>query len=153
MKKGLFRVASLLMTIVIGVSTKGIKVEAADNFQHLSNLESMINVYRTDNGLTPLEVQYNYKAGTDIRAKELASSFSHTRPDGSEWYTADSTSFYGENLARKQDSIADDKILLAWQLSKEHNRNLLEPRFRTMYVSMYYSSADNTYYVACEFGV
>lgn len=48
----------------------------------------LINQERKAVGLTPLKMDIaNLNAAADVRAKELAKSFSHTRPDGSSCFT------------------------------------------------------------------
>lgn len=47
----------------------------------------LVNVERGKAGLAPLEKSSQIGAAAAVRAKELASAFSHTRPDGSSYKT------------------------------------------------------------------
>lgn len=86
-----------------------------------------INEYRTANGLKPLEWDDSIGGATLLRATEISSSFSHTRPNGKAWYTADGNAkisrLYGENLATGYKTAND--AVAAWIASPTHNENLL----------------------------
>lgn len=104
-----------------------------------------INEVRIENGISPLEVSETLANCAEIRAQEAGEKWSHTRPNGNPWYTVDDKS-YGENLAK---GFADDtEMLTAWLQSPTHRENILNPGFKSIYVS------DNgNGFVACEFGV
>ena len=103
-----------------------------------------INNARIESGLNPLEVSETLAFCAETRAQEAEEKWSHTRPNGEDWYTVDGMS-YGENLAR---GFSNDKEMFdAWMESPAHRENILCPKFETVYVS------DNgNGVVACEFG-
>ena len=69
----------------------------------------------------------------DVRADEITVSFSHTRPDGTDCYTALDTKKYpyrwmGENIAFGQRSPAE--VMNSWMNSEGHRENILSDNFR-----------------------
>ncbi len=69
-----------------------------------------------------------------IRAREIAESFSHTRPDGSSWSTV-SDAASGENIARGHDSA--DRVMAAWMSSEGHRANILRASYTRIGVCAY----------------
>lgn len=106
-------------------------------------LVSLINVYRTQNGLVPLVWSGDLESCAAVRADEIQKTWSHTRPDGSEWWTVNPDIMYGENLAKHYSSAID--VLNAWQNSPSHNANLLYANFQ------YVAIVEHNGYYACEF--
>src|SRR5665648_40247 len=78
----------------------------------------LANQQRT--GLCALTWSDSLAATAQIRAKEIEVSFSHTRPDGSEWYTAGSP--LAENIAKEQSSSA--AVMQSWMASAAHAANI-----------------------------
>ena len=106
---------------------------------------NMINNIRIENGLNPLTIDESLANCAEIRAQEAGEKWSHTRPNGEEWFTVDDKS-YGENLAKGFSN--DAEMFDAWLQSPTHKANILNDKFRTIYIS------DNgSGYVACEFGI
>ena len=90
------------------------------------------NEERIANGLPALSWNEKSAPAAELRAEEAAQVFSHTRPDGSDWYTADPDTLYGENLARGYDTA--EKAIEAWMKSPGHRENILRPEFKSMSV-------------------
>ena len=81
---------------------------------------NQLNAYRQENGVGTLERVFDTES--KIRAMELAYSFSHTRPNGSE--PADMNRFlFGENIAGGDSA---DAIMNRWKNSPLHNGNMLD---------------------------
>ena len=76
-------------------------------------------------------------------------SFSHTRPNGSSWYTVNSKIMGGENLAYGYYDA--NSAVNAWMDSPTHRENILWPEFTKVAISVY-AADDGTYYWAQEFG-
>ncbi len=108
----------------------------------------LVNEIRAEHGLSQLTWDSNIAAAGEIRAEEITSNYSHTRPDGSDWYTADADLLYGENLAENYDSSSE--VVSAWMNCEEHRENILDPTFTTGAVSTY--EKDGKVYWAQEFG-
>jgi len=106
----------------------------------------LVNNYRQDNGLNPLSWDSGLDYAASVRAKEASISWSHTRPDGSQWWTV-SDKQAGENLAMGYNSPQD--AFNAWLNSDGHRANILYSEFKTMSVQSY---NNGTMYWAQEFG-
>lgn len=103
----------------------------------------LANQQRT--GLCAMSWSDSLAATAQIRAKEIAVSFSHTRPDGSAWYTAGSQ--LAENIAKGQSS--SDSVMQSWMASAGHAANILNPAYTQIGVACY--CVDGTYYWVQEF--
>ncbi len=80
----------------------------------------LVNQQRQQNGMKPLTWQNGLKAAVDIRATEAATKFSHTRPNGQDWFTVNPDLAYGENLGKDYNDAA--ATLKAWMDSPEHKK-------------------------------
>ena len=108
-----------------------------------------VNEQREAAGLNDLSWNPNLEAAASVRAEESSVTFSHTRPNGKQWYTVDSTVQGGENLAWGQ--TTPTQVVNEWMASPTHKDNILYPEFTSAAVSLY--EADNgTPYWALEFG-
>ena len=58
-----------------------------------------VNEIRAEAGLDELKWDKNLESVANVRAKECSEKFSHTRPNGQQWYTVNSKIQGGENLA------------------------------------------------------
>ncbi|MCR4590886.1 MAG: CAP domain-containing protein [Lachnospiraceae bacterium] len=110
---------------------------------------NLVNEERERAGLGTLVWDSNLEATSDVRARECEQSFSHTRPDGSAWYTVNSDIMGGENLAYGYGDAAS--VLDGWMNSPTHRENILYPTFTKISISVYVAD-DGTYYWAQEFG-
>lgn len=108
----------------------------------------MINEIREENNLGTLTWSSNLEDVANVRAKEISESFSHTRPNGKDWYTVNSKIQGGENLAFGYKNA--DEAIQAWMDSPTHRENILYPVFKTMAVSIY--EKDGTFYWSQEYG-
>ncbi len=110
---------------------------------------AQVNAIRVAAGLNELAWNSDLETAARVRATEATGYFSHTRPDGSAWYTVDSRVMYGENLAKG--FYDGDSVVTAWVNSPTHYANLVKPGFKTMAIVIV--AADNgTWYWAQEFG-
>lgn len=107
-----------------------------------------INTVRVQNGANELLWDENLEYVANVRAKEIAENFSHTRPNGKPWYTVNSKIQGGENLAYGFETSHD--VIDAWMNSESHRDNLLYDEFRTMAIAIYV--VDDTYYWVQAFG-
>ena len=93
---------------------------AVDKQQILSE----INAVREENGLAPYTLNNSFCESAQVRAKEQEQNYSHTRPDGSEWYTV-SPYVNRENIAHIESYSQEEYLIEAWMLSKSHKENVL----------------------------
>ena len=110
---------------------------------------NLVNQQRRNAGLSDLVWADSLTVTAQVRASELPTLFSHTRPDGSDWYTVNSNIMYGENLA--QFYYSADDVVNAWMDSPTHRENIMFPDFVTMGVAVY-EAPDGKWYWAQEFG-
>lgn len=110
---------------------------------------SQINALRAQYLLNPLVWDVNLFNDATVRATECSEEWSHTRPDGSAWYTVDPTNMYGENLARGYFTATD--AINAWLNSPSHYKNICNPNFTKIAISVYVDE-DGYWYWAQEFG-
>lgn len=112
--------------------------QRADEFS--MEVLQLVNVERSKEGLSPLKFSKDLAASAYVRAVELPTKFSHTRPDGSKCFTAMAKRGHilGENLAGGQTS--PKQVVKAWMDSKSHRENILNPNFTELGVVYYYKS-------------
>lgn len=89
----------------------------------------LVNNERAANGLNPLSWSGGLADCASVRANEASTCFSHTRPDGSDWYTVNPSIMYGENLAAGQDNA--QWVFNDWMASPSHRENILNPGYTT----------------------
>lgn len=96
----------------------------------------LVNQRRKENGLAELTYRNDIQDAANIRANEIISTFSHTRPDGSSCFTAINVNYYaiGENIASGQKSAAE--VMNAWMNSPGHRANILSAQFSGMAVGV-----------------
>ena len=109
---------------------------------------NMVNEIRAEAGLEPLEWDNNLETVASVRASEISEKFSHTRPNGRQWYTVNSKIQGGENLAFGFDNAED--VVDAWMNSPTHRDNILYDEFEKCAISIY--EEDGTYYWAQQYG-
>lgn len=102
----------------------------------------LLNEKRLELGLSQLTYDPNLAVSADIRAKEIVTLFSHTRPDGSAWNTAGYGIEQGENLAYGQ--ATPSTAMADWMASPTHQANMLNSVWSIVAVSCY--EADGVMY-------
>ena len=106
-----------------------------------------LNAYRTSNGLAAYTIYSDLETCAQIRAQELSKAFSHTRPNGSSWYTVNASIMSGETIAAydKQTkafqagattTITESLIDAAKEDASERG-NLLWPEFKKVGIRSY----------------
>ena len=84
---------------------------------------NLTNEQRVANGLPELVWRDDLAEAAQVRAIESVSVFSHTRPNGTEWWTVNGNIMYGENLAKKFSSASG--CVNGWMNSPDHRANIL----------------------------
>ena len=92
----------------------------------------LVNEERAAKGLKPLEYRADVQNAADIRANEIVTSFSHTRPDGSSCFTVLNQTgvtyrAVGENIAYGQRSA--EEVMNGWMNSSGHRANILSENY------------------------
>ena len=107
----------------------------------------LTNEEREKEGVGKLVYNSDLQEAADLRAKECASVFSHTRPDGTSCFTAIGVDYEvaGENLIMADGPLANAKTMMnTWMNSEGHRANILLPEFKEMAVGIFLS--DDTVY-------
>ena len=119
-----------------------------ENTSYIDQVVNLVNIERAKEGLAPLTIDVNVQAAAQVRAEEIVTSFSHTRPNGSSFSTAiaeQNVSYRraGENIAWGQRS--PEEVVTAWMNSEGHRANIMNSNFTKIGVG-YYRSANGVNY-------
>lgn len=109
----------------------------------------IVNQKRAAAGLGPLAWSDALSQAAMVRAQECEQKFSHTRPNGSDWYTVNSQIMFGENLAHNYYNA--NSVVDAWMASPTHRANIEGAQFTSVGVAAYQTSSGQWYW-AQEFG-
>jgi len=113
---------------------------------------ALVNEERRKAGLGALEWGATCEGAANVRAQELMTSYSHTRPDGSAWSTAcpipESGGMSGENLNASNAAVSPETVVASWMGSPEHRANILNPDFKYLSVGFVFdpNSTYKTYW-------
>ena len=109
---------------------------------------TLTNEARSENGLSALRTETALADAAALRARELATRFDHTRPDGSSCFTVITGSYrqMGENIAYIQGNATARTFLDNWMASTGHRANILSDVYDGMAAGIYYDAASNTTY-------
>ena len=151
-------------------SDEGEFVDASEGYERLNAFRTENSVWQWNNDnttrtvfntndtnqLKPLVRDTALEETAKIRAKELATKYSHTRPDGSSCWTAFPDGYWakGENIAWGQRTW--NQVTEAWKETEDlydgqgHRRNMLNPNFNSVGVAGY--KLNGVIYWAQDFG-
>ncbi len=104
----------------------------SQNSSAASEVVRLTNIARTQNGYAALTEDSALSKAAAVRAREIASSFSHTRPSGSSFSSVLSENGVssrraGENIASGQKSASE--VVNAWMNSSGHRANILSSSY------------------------
>ena len=118
---------SALTDDIYASATGTLNISGTQNYTYASQVITLLNEQRVNNGLSPLTADSTLTAAAMQRAAETVIYFSHTRPDGSRCFTAFDGGWRGENIAAGQ---ADpDEVITGWMNSTGHRKNILEANY------------------------
>ncbi len=109
----------------------------------------LVNAKRQEAGLGALTWNSGLEQASAVRAVEASQFFSHTRPDGSDWWTVNSNLMYGENLAKGYASA--NEAVTAWMNSPTHKANIMDAEFTSGAIAIHIGS-NGQWFWAQEFG-
>jgi uncharacterized protein YkwD len=112
---------------------------------------ALVNEARKEAGVSALSESAALDNDAKTRAAETSQLFSHTRPDGSAWWTLDQEHMYGENIAAAYSASAE-RFFKMWMNSKGHRENILSPDFRAIGVG-YYIDKNGKCFAVQNFGI
>lgn len=130
-------------------STPENKPEADKELTFAEQVVELVNQERTKAGLNAVTLDQNIASAALVRAKEIETSFSHTRPNGSKFSTAlteQGVTFKGagENNAWGQKS--PEAVMQAWMNSEGHRANILNKNFTKIGVGYYQNAAGRNFW-------
>lgn len=151
MKKFLLSVAAVILIAAMNLASveaaqKVIVIKDSARWEQKGDVNKfpsevlrLVNVERAKHGLIPLKFANDLAKSAMIRAKELPTKFSHTRPNGTKCFTAMPRRGHilGENLAGGQ--ITPKQVVQAWMDSPTHRANILGAEYRELGVVYYYN--------------
>ena len=125
------------------------KPEADKELTFAEQVVELVNQERTKAGLNAVTLDQNIASVALVRAKEIETSFSHTRPNGSKFSTAlteQGVTFKGagENIAWGQKS--PEVVMQAWMNSEGHRANILNKNFTKIGVGYYQNAAGRNFW-------
>lgn len=109
----------------------------------------IVNAKRQEAGLSALSWNSGLEQASAVRAVEASESFSHTRPNGSDWWTVNSNLMYGENLAKGYATASS--AVDAWLASPTHKANIMDAEFTSGAIAIHIGS-NGQWFWAQEFG-
>ena len=130
MKKFLLSVAAIFFLLTSATA------HAEGNFA--AEVLYLVNVERAKVGAPPLQLAEDLQQSANVRAQEIVELFSHTRPDGSDCFTAMHRrgNTCGENIAAGHATA--EETVEQWMNSDGHRENILNPDFRELGVGYAY---------------
>ena len=130
--------ASAVMTIPVCVS-------GTEHYGMAWEILSLVNVERAKEGLTPLEMDTELLDYAMLRAAECVVNYSHTRPDGTDFFIGmPGSGWRSENIAVGYTSA--ESVVRAWMNSSGHHANIMQVLSSSIGIGVYY--AYGRYYYA-----
>lgn len=169
-KKFISAALSLMFILVLAVPTFAASqvgyLDTTDAYTELNNFRASNQAWywnsdnktktNTAGKLQPLKRDPTLEKVAQTRAKEIAQSFGHTRPNGQSCFTAYPSSLKakGENIAAGQTSVQE--VINDWKETNNsysgqgHRRNMLDSKFNAVGIACYVQNG--TYYWVQAFG-
>jgi uncharacterized protein YkwD len=99
---------------------------------------TLVNKERAKAGVAALSWGTTCEAAAQLRAREIKTNYSHTRPNGASWATAcpapASGGTAGENLAAGNTAVSPATVVASWMGSADHKANILNAKFTRLSV-------------------
>ncbi|MBQ8435935.1 MAG: hypothetical protein IJX24_08035 [Oscillospiraceae bacterium] len=119
----------------------------AQGVSYAQTILDLVNQERLKVGASPLTLNTSLSSAANVRAVEIADTFSHTRPDGTSFSTAlESLNINyrgcGENIAAGQTSA--EEVMAQWVASEGHYKNIINPNYTQLGIGYYFDN-DSTY--------
>ncbi len=113
---------------------------------------NLVNQERAKNGLAALAWGTTCEGAANTRAREIMTSYSHTRPNGESWSTTcpipQTGGKSGENLNAGNAAVSPQTVVASWMNSPDHRRNILDPDFKFVSIGFIFdpNSQHKTYW-------
>ena len=121
-----------------------------ESLSYAEQVVALVNEERAKVGLSPVELDTEIASAALVRAHEIKTSFSHTRPDGRSFSTVltdNGIRFHGagENIAWGQRS--PQQVMNAWMNSDGHRANILNAKYTKLGVGHFKDAKGTNYWV------
>lgn len=126
------------------------QVSTADELAYAEEVGVLINEFRAENGLQPVQLAPVLLDVASVRSQELTALYSHSRPDGTDWFTAveetklDPNCYAAENIAAGFET--PEAVVEGWKNSPSHRAAMLGEYYQYIGVSVTYLADDPNYY-------
>ncbi|MBQ8912854.1 MAG: hypothetical protein IJ054_02270 [Lachnospiraceae bacterium] len=137
------------------IDENNLSVYAADTSQAMWDVLDLVNQERAAAGLSALVMDKNLVNTANVRANEIVTKFAHTRPDGTDCWTAFTDEVFwravGENIAAGQ--YTAEEVMDDWMNSSGHRANILSSSFNCIGIAcIYVPGSKYGYYWVQDFG-
>lgn len=126
------------------------KPEADKELTFAEQVVELVNQERTKAGLNAVTLDQNIASAALVRAKEIETSFSHTRPNGSKFSTASYRAGCYHSKVQERISAWGQKypeaIMQAWRTAEGHRANILNKNFTKIGVGYYQNAAGRNFW-------
>lgn len=141
---GVFLVATVVTcTCVYAQTLVDIKINGTYNNDKSNEVFSLVNQERAKAGISSLEYDKALAEKANLRAREIALYFSHTRPNGEN--VLKSMKLNGENIAAGSSTATG--VMNQWMNSTGHKNNILSSYFKSIGIGSYTTENNVTYWV------
>lgn len=125
-------------------SAASVTVDGTENYDFANDVLALVNQTRAEKGVAPLKFDESLLETAMQRAAELSLYYSHTRPDGSDCFTASSHA-----ATRRSENIAigyntPDKVMNGWINSPGHYANIMDAEVTSIGIGCFINS-EGTY--------
>jgi len=130
-------------------SSKNDPTTGYSNDEAIDAVVYLVNILRSKKGLNDVVADDTLMEAAQVRAEEASEKFSHTRPDGSDCFTAldeagwPQDTHAAENLAQGQKTAL--QVVNAWYHSSGHKHNMLHEKNGTIGVGITGSGYSTTW--------
>ena len=131
-------------------ASAALNADSADLSGYPEKVASLVNEFRLENGLKPLQLAPVMLKASAIRAEEQRTLYGHVRPSGKGWSTIlddvglNSNCYAGENVAAGYET--PDEVMEGWKNSPGHRAAMLGEHYQYIGVGVIYVENDPEYY-------
>lgn len=141
---------------VFSLHTSGVRAaaeyqaEVLDMSGYPEEVAVLVNAFRAENGLEPLQIAPVLLEASSIRAQEQQQAYGHIRPSGEDWFTVvgemglDTNCYAAENVAAGYET--PEGVVEAWKNSPLHRAAMLGEHYEYIGVGISYLEDDPEYY-------
>lgn len=125
-------------------SAASVTLDGTESYDFVNDVLALVNQARAEKGVAPLKLDESLVETAMQRAAELSLYYSHTRPDGSDCFTASS-----HTATRRSENIAigyntPDKVMNGWINSPGHYANIMDAEVTSIGIGCFINS-EGTY--------